>query len=164
MIIDQSINRTLMKVTVSKGSTLFQLFANQLQLSSLLHLQNSTISSIFACKAKIAFKPFMHDVEKWSNILWKCFGVHTARFFKYVWPFFNIMHERLINQHENSSRINLGSRSVKVSKERADKNPGTAILVPKQITFVHSEKPANIVQTSGQSSPQSFLFQRYTDI
>ena len=38
----------------------------------------------------------MHNVEKWSNILYTFCGVHTARFLKYVWPFFNIMHEKII--------------------------------------------------------------------
>ena len=39
--------------------------------------------------------PFMHYVVKWPNIHWKsCGGVHTARFLKYVWPFYN-MHERV---------------------------------------------------------------------
>ena len=30
------------------------------------------------------FNPFMHNVAKWPNIL-----------LKYVWPFYNIMHERV---------------------------------------------------------------------
>ena len=34
--------------------------------------------------------PLFH-VEKWPNILLKSRGVNTARFLKYVWPFFNIM-------------------------------------------------------------------------
>ena len=32
---------------------------------------------------------------KWLNILLKSCGVHTARFLKYVWPFYNIMYERV---------------------------------------------------------------------
>ena len=39
--------------------------------------------------------PFMHNVVKWPSILQKSCGVHTARFLKYVWPFYNIMHERV---------------------------------------------------------------------
>ena len=39
--------------------------------------------------------PFTHDVLKWPNILLKSCGVHTARFLKYVWPFYNIMRERV---------------------------------------------------------------------
>ena len=35
------------------------------------------------------FNPFMHNVVKWPN------GVNTARFLKYDWPFYNIMHERV---------------------------------------------------------------------
>ena len=31
----------------------------------------------------------MHNVEKWSIILWKSCGVMTAIFVKYVWSFFN---------------------------------------------------------------------------
>ena len=42
----------------------------------------------------ILVNPFMHNV-KWPNILLKSCGVHTARFSKYVWPFYNIMHERV---------------------------------------------------------------------
>ena len=37
----------------------------------------------------------MHNVVKWPNILQKSYGVHAARFFKYVWPFYNIMQERV---------------------------------------------------------------------
>ena len=37
----------------------------------------------------------MHNVVKWPNILYKSCGVNTARFLKYVWPFYNIMHERV---------------------------------------------------------------------
>ena len=35
----------------------------------------------------------MHNVEKWPHILSKSCGVHTARFLKYVWPFFDMIHE-----------------------------------------------------------------------
>ena len=31
----------------------------------------------------------MHNVVKWPN------GDHTARFLKYAWPFYNIIHERV---------------------------------------------------------------------
>ena len=34
--------------------------------------------------------PVFHNVEKWPNILLKSRGVNTARFLKYVWPFFNM--------------------------------------------------------------------------
>ena len=37
----------------------------------------------------------MYNVVKWPNILLKPCGVHTATFLKYVWPFYNIMHERV---------------------------------------------------------------------
>ena len=37
----------------------------------------------------------MHNVVKQPNIFLKSCGVHTARFLKYVWPFYNIMHERV---------------------------------------------------------------------
>ena len=36
----------------------------------------------------------MH-VVKWPNILLKFCGVNITRFLKYVWPFYNIMHERV---------------------------------------------------------------------
>ena len=42
----------------------------------------------------IKLNPFMHNVVKWPNILQKSCDVHTARFLKYVWPFYNI-HERV---------------------------------------------------------------------
>ena len=38
---------------------------------------------------------FMHNVEKWPHILWKFCGVHAGRFLKYIWLFFNIMHEMI---------------------------------------------------------------------
>ena len=37
----------------------------------------------------------MHNVVKWPNILEKSCGVNTARFLRYVWLFYNIMHERV---------------------------------------------------------------------
>ena len=36
----------------------------------------------------------MHNVVKWPNILKISCGMNTVRFLKYVWPFYNIMHER----------------------------------------------------------------------
>ena len=39
----------------------------------------------------------MHHVVKWPNVLQKSCGVHTARFLKYVSPFYKIMHERVNN-------------------------------------------------------------------
>ena len=38
--------------------------------------------------------PFRHNV-KWPNILQKSCSVNTVRFLKYVWPFYNILHERV---------------------------------------------------------------------
>ena len=37
----------------------------------------------------------MYNVVKWPNILLKSCGVNTARFLKYVWPFYSIMHEKV---------------------------------------------------------------------
>ena len=37
----------------------------------------------------------MNNVVKWLNILQKSYGVNTARLLKYVWLFYNIMHERV---------------------------------------------------------------------
>ena len=38
----------------------------------------------------------MHNVVKWPNIrLYGLYGLNTARFLKYVWPFYNIMRERV---------------------------------------------------------------------
>ena len=38
------------------------------------------------------------NVEKRSNILYKSCGVYTTIFLEYVWSFFNIMHERVVNR------------------------------------------------------------------
>ena len=38
---------------------------------------------------------FMHNIEKWPNIFSKSCAVNTAKFLKYVWPFFNIIHENV---------------------------------------------------------------------
>ena len=37
----------------------------------------------------------MHIVEKWSNMLETFCGVNAARFVKYIWPFINIIHEKV---------------------------------------------------------------------
>ena len=41
------------------------------------------------------FNLFMYNIVKWPNILQKSCGANNARFLKYVWPFYNIMHERV---------------------------------------------------------------------
>ena len=59
------------------------------------------------------FNPFIHNVVKWSNILLKSCEVYTARFLKYFWPFYSIMHERVklpshwikIISHEKSGKM-----------------------------------------------------------
>ena len=54
------------------------------------------------------------NVEKWTNILkisWQC---HNARLLKYIWPFFNIMHERvnviLVPVLFKNSALNVGRK------------------------------------------------------
>ena len=37
--------------------------------------------------------PFMYIFEKWRNIHWKSCNVRIAKFLKYVWLFFIILHE-----------------------------------------------------------------------
>ena len=54
----------------------------------------SSIYKAIRCNLNL-FNPFMHNVVKWPKILLKYCGVHTARFLKYVWPFYNIMHKRV---------------------------------------------------------------------
>ena len=56
---------------------------------------------------------FMQNVEKRQNIvLWKSYGVNTARFLKYAWPYFKIMHERVnlslifLSKAKRNSQIN----------------------------------------------------------
>ena len=44
---------------------------------------------------QVGINPFMNKIIKWPNILKKSCGVYTARFLKYVGPFYNIMHERV---------------------------------------------------------------------
>ena len=39
--------------------------------------------------------PFMQNIKKMTKHTFKSCWVHTANFLKYVWPFFNIMHQRL---------------------------------------------------------------------
>ena len=49
----------------------------------------------FYIMTALALNAFMNNVEKWPNILLKPCGVPAPRFQNYVWPFFNIMHERV---------------------------------------------------------------------
>ena len=70
-----------------------------------LQFQNNFITFLFFMKLsymatlKITpdVNPLFHNVEKWPKILLKNCGVNTARFLKYVWPFFNIMKQRVNN-------------------------------------------------------------------
>ena len=41
------------------------------------------------------FKCFMHNAEKWPNMLYKFCVALTAKFLKYVRPFFNVMHGKV---------------------------------------------------------------------
>ena len=50
------------------------------------------------CSINILINLFMHDVEKWPNILLKS-GSVNARFLKYVWSFFNIVQEKVKKQN-----------------------------------------------------------------
>ena len=50
--------------------------------------------------------PFIHNIVKWPNILLKSCGLNTANFLKYVWPFYNIMHER-VNRKIEMSKTNV---------------------------------------------------------
>ena len=43
----------------------------------------------------VEIHPFMHNVESWPNILPKPCGLNIAGFLTYVWPYFNIMNERI---------------------------------------------------------------------
>ena len=65
------------------------------QASMLRYCKKVSVSGMFSEMGSELVNPFMHNVVKWPNILYKSFDVHTARFLKYVWPFYNIMHERV---------------------------------------------------------------------
>ena len=69
---------------------------SQYPFSSFSHKPLKGDNNIFSMFLKQVFNTFMHNVAKWSNILQKSCGVNTARFLKYVWPFYN-MHERVKN-------------------------------------------------------------------
>ena len=63
----------------------------------------------------------MQNVEERPNILYKSRGVHGTRFLKYIWPFFNIINERIkavfgpaISQTANAKAL---SRKVVHEKE-----------------------------------------------
>ena len=58
-------------------------------------LDNSRVSYNIKEANDENINPFMHNVVKWPNMLWKSCDVNTARFLKYIWPFYNIMHERV---------------------------------------------------------------------
>ena len=47
----------------------------------------------------------MHNVGKWPNIHLKSCCVNTTRFSKYVWPFYNIMHERVKSYASNKIEV-----------------------------------------------------------
>ena len=66
---------------------------------------------------ELVANPFIHNVEKWSDILLKSCGVNTARFLKHVWPFFNIMSEKV--------------------KSKLSPRSGTKVL--KQLTSIHEK-------------------------
>ena len=57
-----------------------------------------------------SYNTFIHDVEKWPNLLLKSWGVHTARFLKYVGPFFNIANERVKELFAGVSKVSLLKR------------------------------------------------------
>ena len=66
-------------------------------LTKVVYLKQNLLVGVFPCGRYFIINPFMHNVVKWPNILQKSCGVNTARFLMCVWPFYNIMHER-VNQ------------------------------------------------------------------
>ena len=58
----------------------------------------------------------MHNVVKWPNILQKSCGVNTARFLKYVRPFYNIMHERVNGLYYHRREIMKFKAAIKIFK------------------------------------------------
>ena len=96
-------------MTVPKPSAIFAIFLcfqamKLIKSIFLLRFQEKKfIENVKICNIKNAVtlvyfffvNSFMHNVVKWPNILQKSCGVNTARLLKYVWPFSNIMHERV---------------------------------------------------------------------
>ena len=72
-------------------------------------------SELFGILSKSGLNLFMYNVVKWSNILLKTCGVSNARFLKYVWPFYNIMHERVKKvQNPVKKHTRYFSRNVRI--------------------------------------------------
>ena len=68
------------------------------EISKLVFCKKTVINCFFIFLSVYFFNPFMHNVVKWPNILKRSCVVNTARFLKSVWPFYNIMYERVKKQ------------------------------------------------------------------
>ena len=74
-----------------------QTYIKQLVKTFVRHKKNTSVTIIDAIKCltrlKWVKKCFWRIKEGWTEKV--CCDVHTARFLKYVWPFYNIIHERV---------------------------------------------------------------------
>ena len=88
-------NKTLVKIFKVKYFTFWLLMIRGAVRTEKYQDRNFEIFRIsFSTFSRHTLNPFMHNVVKWPNILEKSCGVNTAKFSKYVWPFYNIMNEK----------------------------------------------------------------------
>ena len=84
----------------------------------------------------------MHNVVNWPNILQKSCGVHARRFLKYVWPFYNIMHER-VKHYRN---LKLRTTSFELKNVTFETNPRDK--TPSQDDYMWLKDKALLLETA----------------
>ena len=89
-------------IILKNGQTYFKMLNIFFKILNIYDLQGNKYT-------KITLNLFMHKDEKWPNILLKSCTVNTSRFLKYVWSFFNIMHE---SAKEGSIRTRVSHQQI----------------------------------------------------
>ena len=102
------------------------------------------------------FNPFMHNIVKWPNILQKSCSVHTARFLKYVWPFYNIMHDTVKRLFCVDIELKVDSYPIKVLVIMKFYTIGWYSIIFKTLIFRLLRNPQFLWKTNPQKNlPQN---------
>ena len=94
----------------------------------------------------------MYNVIKWANILYKSCGVTTARFLKYVWPFNNIMHERVKRKLNNVSLIQKCKVIQLIKKGMINKAASEKFRTPRNTISTCMKNKNDLLQSLEQTS------------
>ena len=80
--------------------------------------------------------PFIYNIGKWQNILWKSCGVHTSGFLKYAWLFFNIINEMVKNLSGSITLQTIIEMDIGQTQNFRGHSFGAFVKFPQELTFL----------------------------